>query len=122
MFRLVKRIFVSAIMFFSYDLSRVNPLEFISISNPEWKVRPKIANVNSNEPIFYPYGISTSKCSGSCNNIKNPYAKLCVSDVFKNLGVRVFNLISRTNETRHIEWHETCKCKCKLNESVCISK
>ena len=23
--------------------------------------------------------------------------------------------MSRNNETRHIEWHETCECKCKLN-------
>ena len=33
--------------------------------------------------------------------------------------VKVFNLMSRTNETRHIEWHETCKCKCRLDGSVC---
>ena len=25
--------------------------------------------------------------------------------------------MSRTNETRHIKWHETCKCKCSLNAS-----
>ena len=31
--------------------------------------------------------------------------------------------MSRTNETtRHIEWHETCKCKCRLDASVCNSK
>ena len=53
----------------------------------------------------------TSKCSGSCNNINDPYAKICVSDVVKNLNVKVFNPISRTNETRHIKWHETCKCE-----------
>ena len=40
----------------------------------------------------------------------------------KNLNVRAFNLISRTNETRHVEWHETCKCKCRLNGSVCNNK
>ena len=30
--------------------------------------------------------------------------------------------MSRTNETRHIEWHETCKCKCSLDGSVCNNK
>ena len=30
--------------------------------------------------------------------------------------------MSRTNETRHIEWHETCKCKCRLDVSVCNNK
>ena len=41
------------------------------------KVRPEIINVNSNEPVFYPFNIKTSKCSGSCNNINDPYAKMC---------------------------------------------
>ena len=47
---------------------------------------------------------------------------MCVPDVVKNLNVRVFNLMSRNNETRHIEWHETCKYRCRLGASVCNSK
>ena len=110
MFGLVKQIFISAMMFFSCYLPSVNSLKCISMKNEEWKVRPQIFNVNSEEPPFFPFSIKTSKCSGSCNNINNPYEKLCVPDVVKNLDVRGFNLILRTNETRHIEWHETCKC------------
>ena len=68
--------------------------------------------------MFFPFIIKTSKCRGSCNNINNPYANLCVSDVVKSLNVKVFNLMSRTNETRHIEWHEMCKYKCRLDASV----
>ena len=30
--------------------------------------------------------------------------------------------MSRTNETRHIKWHEPCKCKCRLDASVCNNK
>ena len=30
--------------------------------------------------------------------------------------------MSRTNETRHIKWHNTCKCKCGLDASVCNNK
>ena len=71
------------------------------MNNQECNIRPKIVNVNSNEPVFYPFSIKTSKCSGSCNNINNPIAKLFVPDVVKNLNVKVFNLMSRTNETRH---------------------
>ena len=111
MFGFVKRIFVSAMMFFGCNLSSVNLLECVSMNNQECKVRPEIVNVNSKEPVFFPFSIKTSKCSGSCSNISNPYAKLCVPDVVKNLNVKVFNLISRTNETKYIEWHETCKCK-----------
>ena len=56
------------------------------------------------------------------SNINNLLAKLCVPDVVKNLNVKVFNLVSGTNETRRIEWHETCKCKCKFEHSVCNNK
>ena len=45
-----------------------------------------------------------------------------VPDVSKNMNVKVFNLISRTNETRYIKWHETFKWKCRLNASVCNNK
>ena len=122
MFGFIKQIFVSAMKIFGCNLSKVNSLECISMNNQKCKVRPEIANVNSNEPIFYPFSIKTSKCSGSCNNINDPYAKLCVPDVVKNLNIKVFNLMSRTNETRHIEWHKTCKYKCRLNASVCNNK
>ena len=99
-----------------------NQLGCISMNYQERKVRPEIINVNSVEPVFYPFSIKTSKCSGSCNNINDLYAKMCVPDVVKNLNVKVFNLLSRTNETRHIGWHETCKCKCRLDASVCNIK
>ena len=92
------------------------------MNNQECKVRPEIVNVNSDEPVFFPFSIKTSKCSGICNNINDLHAKICVPDVMKNLSVKVFNLMSRTNETRNIEWHETCKCKCRLDVSVCNNK
>ena len=88
-------------MFFGCNLSSVNPLKCISMNNQECKLRPQIANVNSDEPVLFPLSIKTSKCSGSCNNINDPHAKLCIPDVVKNLNIKAFNLISRPNETRH---------------------
>ena len=55
------------------------------MNNQECKVKPQIININGDDPVFFPFSIKTSKCSGSCNNIKNPHAKLYVSDVVKNL-------------------------------------
>ena len=80
------------------------------MNNHECRVRQQIVSVNSKEPVFFPFSIKGSKCSGSCNNINNPYAKLCGLDVVKNLNVKVLNLMSITSEAKHIEWHETCKC------------
>ena len=47
---------------------------------------------------------------------------MCVLDVVKSLNVKVFNLMSKTNEKRYIKWHETCNCKCRLDASVCNNK
>ena len=92
------------------------------MNNQECKIRSEIINVNTDEPVFYPYSTTINKCKGSCNTINDPYAKLCVPDTIKNVNVKVFNLMSRTNETRHIKWHKTCKCKCRLDASVCNNK
>ena len=83
---------------------------------------PEIVNINSNDPIFYPFSIRINKCSGNCNNINNLYEKMCVLDTVKNLNVEVFNLMSQTNETRHTKWHGTCKCICRLDKIICNSK
>ena len=98
------------------------PLSCISMNNQESKTRPQVVNVNGDEPVFFSFSIETSKCSGICNNINYPYAKICVRDIVKNLNVTVFNLISRTNETRFIEWHETYKCDYKFGANVCNNK
>ena len=97
-------------------------LSFISMNNQACKVRPEVINVNSNEPILYPFSIKANKCRGSCNNINDPYAKICVPNIIKDLNIKVFNLMSSTNETRHIKWHETYKCKFRLESSVCNNK
>ena len=65
-----------------------NSLKFVSMNNQECKVRPEIISINSNEPSFYPYSVKISKCSGSCNNINDPYAKLFIPDVAKNMNVK----------------------------------
>ena len=71
------------------------------MNNQECKVSPEIININNNEPLFYPYSIKINKCNGNCNNINDPFSKLCILDVVKTMNVKVFNLMSKTNETRH---------------------
>ena len=123
MFRFIKKVLFVAMTIFSCGIlnatpSSVNSLECASMNNQEYKIRPEIININTNEPIFYPYSIKIKKCKGSCNSINYPCAKLCVPDTIKNINVTVFNLMSRTNDTRHIKWHETCKCKCTIMDKI----
>ena len=121
MFGCIKKIFLIGLTGL-LSLTSATSLSCTSMSNQKFKVRPEIINVNSDEPVFYPFSIKTSKYSGSYNNINDPYAKMCIPDVVRNLNVKVFNLMSRTNETRHIKWYETCKCKCRLDAIVCNNK
>ena len=54
------------------------------MNNQECKVRPEIADINSNNPMFYPFSIKINWWSGNCNNINDPYAKICVPNTVKD--------------------------------------
>ena len=99
MFGFIKRCFFTGLVFLS-TLTGIISLSCISMNNQECKVRPQFFNVNGDDPIV----------------------QSCVSDVVKNLNVKVFNLVSKINETRRIAWHEKCKCKCRFEHSVCNNK
>ena len=120
-FRFVKKVFFVGLTILS-NLTHATSLSCISMNNQPCKARPEVVNVNNNNPIFYPFSIKTSKSSGNCNNVNDPYSKNCVPDIIKNVNIKLFNLMSRTNETRHREWHKTCKCECKLDGIVCNNK
>ena len=43
------------------------------MNNQEWKIRTELMNLNTDEPMFYPYSIKINICC--CNTINDPYAK-----------------------------------------------
>ena len=88
MFGFIKKVFFTGLTILS-TLTGVNSLSCISMTNKKCKVRPEIVNINSDEPVFYPFSIKTSKCGGSCNNVNGPYEKIGVAYVVKNLNVKV---------------------------------
>ena len=99
-------------------------LECVSVVNQKCVPRPKILNVNEGigEALFCPYNVLVNKLSGSCDTLNNPMSKICVPKIIKNVNMKVYNFLMRSNETRNVLWHESCKCVCKLNSSVCNSK
>ena len=103
---------------------KVNALECLSVINRECLPRPKILDVNEEvgEALFYPYNVQVNKCSGSCNTLDNPMSKICVPNSIKSVNMKVYNFLMRLNQTRNVLSHESCKCMCKLNSSVCNSK
>ena len=90
-FRFVKKVFFVGLTILS-NLVSTNSLSCISMNNQPCKARPEIINVNSNNPVFYTFSIKVNKFSGNCNHINDPYAKIYLSDIAKDLNVKVFNL------------------------------
>ena len=103
------------------NIFKTKALECISAVNQKCMARP-IIQTNANEPVFYPLSIKVNKCGGDCNTINDPKAKLCVPNIVKDMNIKVFNMLSRINETRKIVWHETCKCICRLISAICNDK
>ena len=122
MFGFIKKVFFIAMTFFSFNVLSVNSLECVSMNNQECKIRSEIITTNNNEPVFYPFSSKVNKCSGNGNNINDPYAKLRVPDVARNINLKVFNLMLWSNQTKQITWHESCKCESKLNSSASNNK
>ena len=71
--------------FINFNLSNVNSLECISMNNQDCKIRPKIININTNEPVFYPYSIKIDKCKGSCNMLNYVFLISLKTQISKHL-------------------------------------
>ena len=107
-----------------FSILKGKTLEWVSVVNQKCMLKPKILDVNegAGEALFYPYNVLVDKCSGSCNTLDNPMAKMCVPNINNRINMIVYNFLMRLNETRNVLWHESCKCVCKLNSSVCNNK
>ena len=70
-FGFVKKVFFVGLTILS---SFPNAISFscVSMNNQVCKTRAQIVNVNSNNPIFYPFSIKKSKCSANYNNLNDP--------------------------------------------------
>ena len=107
-----------------FSIIKTKALECVSVVNQKCMPRPKILDVNDvvGEALFYLYNVLVNKCSGSCNMLDDPMAKLCIPNIIKKVNIKVYNFLMRLNETHNALWHESCKCVCRLNSSVCNSK
>ena len=72
--------------------------------------------------LFYPFTLSIIKCGRSFKAIDDPNARVCVPNKVKNMNVKVFHLMLGVKETRYLVRNQSCKCKCRLNKSLCYSK
>ena len=94
-----------------FSIIKTRALECVSVINRKCMPRPKIFDVNEGvgEALFYPYNVLVNKCSGRCNMLNNPMARLCVPNIIKRINMKVYNFLMRLNETLNVLWHESCK-------------
>ena len=87
-----------------FNIIKAKALECVSVVNKKCMPRPKILDVNEGigEALFYPYNVQVNKCSGSCNTLDNPMAKLCALNVIKGVNMQVYNFLTMLNETRNV--------------------
>ena len=92
-----------------FGIIKTKALEYVSVINQKCMPRPKILDVNEGigEALFYPYNVLVNKCSGSCNTLDNPMAKLCVPNIIKRINMKVYKFLMMLNETRNVLWHES---------------
>ena len=100
-------------------ISTVNSLKCISLKNQECKAREVIVD---NKYMTHPDSIKVNRCNGNCNNITNPYSRVCVPDITGNVTLKIFDLMASTNKTKQIIIHESCKCVRRLGPIVCNNK
>ena len=56
MFEIIKKCFFTSATFIFCNFLNVNSLECFSANDQKCEVRSEIININTNEPVFYPYG------------------------------------------------------------------
>ena len=76
-----------------FSIINTKALECVSVVNQECLPRPKILDVNEGvvKALFYPYNVLVNKCSGSCNTLDDPTAKMCVPKIINNVDMKVYN-------------------------------
>ena len=87
-----------------FSIFKTRELECVSVIDRKCMPRPKLLDVNEGvgEALFYPYNVLVNKCSGSCDTLNNPMAKMCVPNIIKRINIKVYNFLMRLNETGNV--------------------
>ena len=80
MFGLIKKVVILLLMSVSSVLTSKNCL---LLNDQKCSVKKVIID---NDYTTFPYKVKVDKCVGSCNDVDNPYFKVCLPDVVKNVS------------------------------------
>ena len=58
--------------------------------------------------------VNLDRFNGSCNTFDSPSSRICVPNK-EDVNLKVFNAVTRMNESKTLTKVITCRCKCKFD-------
>ena len=122
MFGLIKKLFFALL---TGLINGSDHTKCLSLSNMKCMTQPFLINLHPNEYSqefhYYPFAVKLNRCVESCNTLNDLSNKVCVPNKTEDLNLRVFNMITRINESKTLTKHISCDCKCKFVGKKCNS-
>ena len=122
MFGLIEKIFFGLLI---DTVSISSHTKCVSLSNQKCMTQPTLISLNPNEYSqelnYYSFTVKLDRCVGSCDTLNDLSNKVCVSNKTEGLNLRVFNMITKINESKTSTKHKSCECKCKFDGRKCNS-
>ena len=63
--------------------------------------------------------IKLDSCNRICNTLDDPYDRICGPNKTEDVNSNVFDMITRTNESKTLSKHISWDCKCKFDGKKC---
>ena len=70
----------------SWPSNYKGPIKWVFLNNRLCQARPTLANINSNQSLYYPFIFSVNKYGGNCNTVNDPCVSICVSKKLNKHG------------------------------------
>ena len=122
MFGLIKKIFIGLL---TGPVIGWNHTKCVSLSNQNCDIQLILINLHLNEYSqefqSYTFSVKLDRYVEICNTINELSKKACVPNKTKDLNFSVFNQNTGINGSKISMQHNSCECKCKLDETKCKS-
>ena len=107
MFGLIKKWFI---VLLRSIVNASNHAKCVLLSNQKCEIQPTLNNLHPNEysQDFQHYPFSVKSCFGSCNILIDLSNKACIPNKTEDLNLRVFNIITRINESKTLTKYPSC--------------
>ena len=106
MFKIIFKIFIGLL---TSILNASNHTKCASLRNQKCEIQPTLTNLHPNEYCrefhYYPFAVKLARCVRSYNTFNDLSNKLCVPNKTEDLNLRMFNIITRINESKTLSKH-----------------